>query len=261
MRGLKCVWLGGAVPTESLLLKINEYLCRDVVCVYASTEAHVAAFGYWSQIKHVQRAVGYVCPWATIECVDARAIRAAARPGGRHPDQDAKPGTLLFGIGEDPDDQIETWFYPGDRGMVTPDGMLVIEGRATDTINKGGVKLSAAIVDQCLAAVAGVQDAAVCSIQGHGDVEEMVALVVSSQPIGLAVLNAALQRAQIEATIDHAVTTEKIPRNETGKVNRDELRLSRAAASARDRYSASSRVRSISKSAMVSNALNCCLRS
>src|SRR6476660_2534383 len=58
-RALKCVWLGGAVPTDSLLQKINEYLCRDIVCVYASTEAHVAAFGYWSEIKHVSRAVGY----------------------------------------------------------------------------------------------------------------------------------------------------------------------------------------------------------
>jgi acyl-coenzyme A synthetase/AMP-(fatty) acid ligase len=223
LRSLKCVWLGGAVPTEGLLQKINDYLCRDVLCVYASTEAHVAAFGRWHGIKHVKNAVGFICPWASVECVDAQGNPV---PPGQEGDVRIKTPHqgLLHAATQDPAEQIETWFYPGDRGKVTSDGLLVIEGRATDTINKGGVKISAMAVEQCLLAVPGIEDAAVCGVPNRLGLDELVALVVSKSAIGAELLNAALSRAKVEATIDRVVMTDKIPRNATGKVNREDIR-------------------------------------
>jgi acyl-coenzyme A synthetase/AMP-(fatty) acid ligase len=223
LRSLKCVWLGGAVPTEGLVQKINDYLCRDVLCVYASTEAHVGAFGRWNDIKQVRNAVGFVCPWATIECVDALGNPVAVGQAGDVRIKTPNQG-LLHTATQDPSEQIETWFYPGDRGMLTPEGLLVIEGRATDTINKGGVKISAMAVEQCLAAVPGVQDAAVCGIPNLMGVDQLVALVVAKSDIGVAALNAALRQASLEATVDRVLIVDAIPRNATGKVNRDDIR-------------------------------------
>ena len=223
LRALKCVFLAGAVPTATLVAKINTYLCRDVVCVYAATEIGITAFGTWDKIKHVEGAVGFICPWANVECVDENGNALPPGKTGEIRIKTPHPG-LLYGSGPDPDDAIDTWFYPGDRGLITPDGMLVIHGRATDTINKGGMKLSSSIIDQCLAGVSGVQDAAVCSIPGSGGTDEIVALVIAVQPVALATLNAALKAAKIEATLDHVQMVDKIPRNETGKVNREELR-------------------------------------
>ena len=223
LRSLKATWIGGAVITENLAQMVGDYLCRDILAVYASTEAHVAAFGRWEGIKHTRRAVGYVCPWAKIECVDAN---GATLPPGREGDIRIKTPNqgLHYLPGQETDEQIETWFYPGDRGTITADGVLVISGRATDTINKGGVKLSAAIVDQCLAALPAIEDAAVCTVPSGGGADEMVAAIVSKSTPDLATLNAALERAGVEATIDRIAAVERIPRNATGKVNRDEIR-------------------------------------
>jgi long-chain acyl-CoA synthetase len=224
LRGLKCIWIGGAVPTEALLAKVGEYVCRDAICVYASTEAHVAAFARWDTIKHVPRAVGFLCPWATVECVDEQGkVLPAGREGNirlKTPNQG-----LQFPTIQEEDDQLETWFYPGDRGFVNPEGILVIQGRAIDTINKGGVKVSASVIEDCLRAMSGIEDAAVCGIANEGlGFDEIVALVIARNDVSPDVLNAALARASSDATIDRVIRVAKIPRNETGKVNREEIK-------------------------------------
>lgn len=223
LRALKGVCIAGAVLAEDLVRKIKEYLCREVIGFYASTEAHVAAFARWDAMKHTPRAVGFVCPWARIECLDET---GTARPPGqdgeiriRTPNQG-----LHYAPGGDIEGPVESWFYPGDRGFVTAEGLLVITGRTTDTINKGGVKISAAVLDQCLASLPGIEDAAVCTLPGGAGPDELVAVVVSTSQVDLPALNAALERARIEATIDRFMTVGQIPRNATGKVNRADLR-------------------------------------
>ena len=56
------------------------------------------------------------------------------------------------------------WFRTGDLGRVDDDGFVWIEGRVSDMINRGGLKVFPAQVEEVLAIAPGVRDAAVVGV-------------------------------------------------------------------------------------------------
>jgi acyl-CoA synthetase (AMP-forming)/AMP-acid ligase II len=72
------------------------------------------------------------------------------------------------------------WFYPGDVGSLSPDGVLSIAGRADNVVNFGGVKTTLEFVETELSRAPAVKDlAAVATIGGQG-VKRVVAFVVAA---------------------------------------------------------------------------------
>ena len=65
------------------------------------------------------------------------------------------------------------WFYPGDLGSLTEDGVLCIMGRSGDVVNRGGTKLSSTEFESFLMACAGVKDAGICTHMGDAGYEEV----------------------------------------------------------------------------------------
>ena len=63
-------------------------------------------------------------------------------------------------------DDPNTWYYPGDVGWLTDDGVLCIAGRKGDVVNRGGVKLSMTDFEDFLRSCPGVKDAGVCTLMG-----------------------------------------------------------------------------------------------
>ena len=52
----------------------------------------------------------------------------------------------------DGDSIRDGWFYPGDRGRIRPDGMLIVSGRVSDIINIGGTKLAPELIEDVVRA-------------------------------------------------------------------------------------------------------------
>jgi acyl-coenzyme A synthetase/AMP-(fatty) acid ligase len=242
LRSIRTIRIGGSTPSKSLINNIRTRLCKEVIVIYASTEGAQAATAPYATIEHVDDAVGIVVPWTELQIVDDN-------------DNVLSPGTLgklryrnefyLINKSRAPSDEGQSrWFYPGDLGLVTADGVLCIKGRSDDVINRGGVKVAAARVEERLLACPGVKDAGVCGAEGLSEMTQLWIAIVPDRDFKPAEFRQFVQSDEalhesLGTDIDQVFIVEEIPRGELGKIKRADLRnklldmLKTAAAGAR----------------------------
>jgi acyl-coenzyme A synthetase/AMP-(fatty) acid ligase len=118
-----------------------------------------------------------------------------------------------------------TWFYPGDLGSLTPDGVLCVMGRTGDVVNRGGAKLSATEFESFLMACAGVKDAGICTHTGSAGFEEVWVGVVLDPSIDMAAFRHHIESdKEFGTNIDKLFVVQSIPRNELGKIQQGQLK-------------------------------------
>lgn len=203
---------------ESLALTIGAV----VMPAYASTEAGTVATGV-SHTLPDDRDVGYVMPGVWVDIV--------GEDGAILP-----PGTTGHvriggdGVADGYRDGVATpafrdgWFYPGDLGSLSADGMLRIAGRADEIINVGGEKVAPEALEELARPVAGVADVAAFALPGDAGDQPWLAIV----------RDGGADEAGISAGVARALTIpglggiriawiDAIPRTPMGKVRREEL--------------------------------------
>jgi acyl-CoA synthetase (AMP-forming)/AMP-acid ligase II len=126
------------------------------------------------------------------------------------------------------------WVRTGDVGRIDVDGFVWIEGRVSDMVNRGGLKVYPAEVEEVLRTSPHVVDAAVVGVPDDRLGEVPWAFVIASEaaPVPLSDALSDLCRQQlapykIPAGFD---VVDALPRNEVGKVLKAAL-AARAAAS------------------------------
>ncbi|MDI2125352.1 class I adenylate-forming enzyme family protein [Yinghuangia seranimata] len=128
------------------------------------------------------------------------------------------------GLGDRVD--AEGWFRTGDLGRVDADGFLWIEGRVSDVINRGGLKVQPSEVAEVLRLAPGVADAAVAALPDPRLGEVPCAFVVPRDAAAPdpAALDAWCRThlAPFKVPVRY-VTVDALPRNEAGKVLAAEL--------------------------------------
>ena len=166
---------------------------------------------------------GYAVPGVTVGIVDdaGRPVGAGVRGlvrirsnrvVGRY--LDAGSGTGAFRDGG---------FYPGDLGRLFGDGLLVVDGRADDLMNLGGVKVLPGVVEAALLACPGVADVAAFAVPTAAGLHQCwVALVRGAGFDQDAVVG------QVAASLPwlpplRLVAVERLPRNAVGKAERPAL--------------------------------------
>jgi acyl-coenzyme A synthetase/AMP-(fatty) acid ligase len=210
---LKTVKIGGSVITRDGIERLKQHLCRNIVISYASTEAGTAAMAPYDAIAHIPGAVGYVVPGAEIEIVNHLGVLL---PIGSEGFVRLRTPQFLKNASAN---GAADWFYPGDLGSLTEDGVLCITGRSGDVVNRGGTKLSSAEFESFLMACAGVKDAGICTHMGAAGYEEVWAGVVLEPSIDLGAFRHHVDtNSQFGTNIDKLFVVESIPRNELGKI-------------------------------------------
>jgi acyl-CoA synthetase (AMP-forming)/AMP-acid ligase II len=129
------------------------------------------------------------------------------------------------------------WFCTRDRGFVDADGYLFIEGRADDTIIRGGENIAPAEIEEALLAHPAVKEACVVGLPDD-DWGQRIAAVVVTRPgieVDAAILREAVRsKLRGAKTPDTIIFRESLPHTDTGKLLRrvvlDEL-VTRDAAS------------------------------
>lgn len=115
----------------------------------------------------------------------------------------------------------------GDLGHVDEDGFLWIEGRVSEMINRGGLKIMPGEVEEVLRAQPAVADACVAGVPDHRLGEVPVAWLTTKPgvTVDLAQLSAALRKvlAGYKIPVDFRIVEGDFPRSEIGKVLRREL--------------------------------------
>lgn len=117
------------------------------------------------------------------------------------------------------------WFYPGDLGWITTDG-LYIGGRETEVINLGGVKLDPAIVDEVALELGLFKEVAAFGYRDQRDQPKLgFALVLTDESTRKAAEKAIAKSLLTKFKIRDVSFSylPMLPRGETGKVLRAEL--------------------------------------
>lgn len=117
------------------------------------------------------------------------------------------------------------WFHTGDLGWFDEDGFLWLDGRVSDMINRGGLKVFPGTVEDVLLAADGVREAAVVGVPDERLGEVPWAFVVraddaSSEDDLIAWCRERLTPYRVPVRV---VFVERLPRNDVGKVVKREL--------------------------------------
>ncbi len=111
------------------------------------------------------------------------------------------------------------WFPTRDRGRLDADGYLFIEGRADDTIIRGGENIAPAEIEDVLVAHPGIVEAAVIGVPDPEWGQRIVAVVVGEGDAA-EVRQWVRDRLRSSKTPDTIVFRAELPKTETGKLLR-----------------------------------------
>jgi acyl-CoA synthetase (AMP-forming)/AMP-acid ligase II len=128
------------------------------------------------------------------------------------------PGGHGGGQGLDPDG----WFATSDRGRLDAGGYLFIEGRADDTIIRGGENIAPAEIEDVLLAHPGITEAAVVGVPDPEWGQRLVAVVVGRGDEA-EIRQWVRDRLRSSKTPDTVVFRAELPKTDTGKLLRRTL--------------------------------------
>ena len=111
------------------------------------------------------------------------------------------------------------WFATRDSGRLDPDGYLFIEGRADDTIIRGGENIAPAEIEDVLLAHPGISEAAVIGVPDPEWGQRLVAVVVGEGDAE-EIRQWVRQRLRSSKTPETVVFRPELPKTETGKLLR-----------------------------------------
>ena len=121
------------------------------------------------------------------------------------------------------------WFRTGDRGRLDANGNVVVTGRLKDSIIRNAENISALEIEQILATRPAVADVAVIGVPDSRTGERVCAVVVADPGADIT-LESLYRHCQSLGLSKHKAPerlelVEALPRNLTGKVLKNQLRM------------------------------------
>ncbi|AMB60025.1 hypothetical protein AWU67_15460 [Microterricola viridarii] len=115
------------------------------------------------------------------------------------------------------------WFYPGDLGLIRPDGGLTLAGRASEVLNAGGVKIDPTQLDLFAVTNPLVIDAASFEYETRSGVNQIGIALVTEPHLDVQALIRDFAARFGTAAPQLLARVEQIPRNAMGKPMRRTL--------------------------------------
>jgi acyl-coenzyme A synthetase/AMP-(fatty) acid ligase len=221
---LELIEVSGSVLPDRLSTMVRRQLCDTLFSHFGSTETGGVASGPLSAFGGTQGAVGYLHAGMQVQAVDADdrplppntegilRIRGANVVDSYVGDKTASAAVFRDG-----------WFYCGDTGAVSPEGLLTVSGRTTDFINAGGNKVSPQVIEDVLLSLPQVSEAAAFGVPDQMGVVQIWAAIVAAMPVDMAVLQAACRAKLADKAPKFVLQVKGLPRNANGKILRTEL--------------------------------------
>ena len=225
LTSLKAVRYGGGPASARLINNIQSILCPNVIDSYSSTEAGNICAHLAHTAREIGGAAGYPLPNVEIQVVDENGLILGFNQEGA---VRVKTPYMVHGYFNNTEKTMvffkAGWFFPGDRGKILKDGMLVLCGREGELINRGGIKIDPGSIDPMICDFEGVEDAAVFGAESFSGVEELCVALVVTDRFQIKQLKENLIRSLGQARApSFFFRVKKIPRNEMGKPLRHEL--------------------------------------
>ena len=227
MPSLRMLYCGGAgMPSVEKLQAVERLSPYFSHCFSATTTGTVSLL-FGEDLQARPDTEGRVLPAVRAEIVDGGGqvlppgevgilrVRSPAAVDCIYKDRDRASGDRIR----------DGWGYTGDLGVIDADGFLMIKGRTSDMIIRGGANVYPAEVEGVIGAVPGVVEVAVTGFASRTLGEEIAAFVVAGAGVTEAMLVAHC-RTQLppDKRPRRFVLLESLPRNANGKVLKRDLR-------------------------------------
>lgn len=140
----------------------------------------------------------------------------------------ATPGYTVAALNHDQFDE-DGWFYPGDLGTITADGVLTMVGRTKDIINRGGEKFSCQDIESAITSHHDIAEAAVVGKPDDRFGEVVAAFVVLKPGSGwdgprqVESHLESIKLARQKIPVEWHVVANGFPRTASGKIQKQEL--------------------------------------
>ena len=237
---LRCVMIGGAASSPTLVREVQEKLGCACVSGYGLTETcpvlsvsrikrSVRGDDEESQSDRRARA-GYAIPCVEVRVVDADE-RDVARDGQAVGEAVARGDVIMEGYWKRPEDTASAmragWFHTGDLATIDADNYVLIVDRKKDIIVSGGENISSLEVEKILAAHPAVYEGVVIPVPHDKWGEVPKALVVRKPDAQLteAELIDFCRARLAHYKCPHSVEfLDSLPKTGTGKILKRELR-------------------------------------
>lgn len=215
----------GAMLSQELSRRARARMCQNLYSSYGSTEAGTVAFGPVSSFVKMPGAVGFIEPGVTVEPIDQE---NSVLPPMHDGELRIRTEHMAEGYVGDADNTKryfrDGYFYSGDIGRVTPDGLLVITGRAKTALNIGGDTVSPELVEGVITSFKGIREAGVFAANNDLGIAELCALIVTTSPIDEAALRKyCAGRLPPSCVPVRFISVESLPRGGQGKLERNRL--------------------------------------
>lgn len=216
------VAVAGSVISSVLTERIHRVLGAKVLNIYGSTEA--GALTYRQSDSDDPFDMGVIFEDVEIQAV---APDGSPVPEGEVGDLRCKCAAMAGAYFHDPEATErffrDGWYYPGDSGRILPGRRLILEGRVSELVNLGGVKVDPARTDEFALSLTGVLDAGAFGFPGPDGLDRLGLAIVADHEFDVDALNEKMQRHFGNAAPSELRVVESIPRNERGKVQRSLL--------------------------------------
>jgi long-chain acyl-CoA synthetase len=215
---------GGSLLPPAIAREARLTLTPDIRLIYGSTESGTAALGHAAGLEDTPGQVGITPAGGIVDIVDDD---GTPLPDGETGEIRVRGPRMIYGYLGDPEATAERfrdgWFYSGDLGRRLPDGRLVLEGRADERMNLGGIKVMPALLEEAALACPGVRDAAAFAVPDEQGVDQAW-IAVAAEP-GFERDRLTPHMAAYPNLPGHRFAwIDEIPRNAMGKVDRGKLR-------------------------------------
>ena len=213
--------IAGGHAGPGLMQAVRERLGTQVNLAYASTEAGLCSLAFASQLRETG-GVGWAAPWTEIEAVDEAGSPVAAGQTGRL--RVRGPGVVsgyLYDHALTAERFVDGWFYPGDLGRISTDGLITVLGREDEVMNIGGEKYLPDVLEGPILALPGVTDAAAFALDDAQGVTQPWLAIVRGEGFDERLVSPALPAGMPPVRI---AWTDAIPKTPLGKVQRELLK-------------------------------------
>ncbi len=215
------VSIAGGHASAGLLHRVRERLGAQVNIAYASTEAGICGMAFAPQLRETG-GVGWATPWTEVEAADEAGSPVPAGQTGRL--RVRGPGVVsgyLYDHALTAERFVDGWFYPGDLGRISTDGLITVLGREDEVMNIGGEKYLPEVLEGPILTLPGVTDAAAFALDDHEGVTQPWLAIVRGEGFDERLVGPALPAGMPPVRI---AWTDAIPKTPLGKVQRELLK-------------------------------------
>lgn len=220
---LKTLCVGGAAVAPALQAQFRRHLCPNLCINYGSTEGGLMALADPSVLDRDPTSAGRTLPWVELQAVDAD---GRPLPAGQPGLLRVRSPTMAAGYveGTGPADAFrDGWFYSGDRGQVTPDGLVHLAGRAGE-LYIAGRKVDASRIEAVIAQDPSIHECVAIAMPDRIGEPQLLAVVVAPEGLDRQALKQRCAQTLGAPLVPRAViVVNALPHNEAGKVLRHEV--------------------------------------